>query len=53
MPTIYRCVDEQEGVVASILRGGMFEWEKRGEVKLVEGRREILSVVSALVVWAY
>ena len=52
--TIYKCVDEQETVVAHMLSGGFLNWKKGGEIEIVEGldeKLEGLLVASALAIW--
>lgn len=53
--TVYACVDESGEVVARMLSGGAFNWDKGGEIKVAEGLEkglEELLLVSALALWA-
>ena len=52
--TVYKCVDDEGQVVANLLSGGMANWQKGGELEVVEGLEEKLEqmlIVSALAIW--
>lgn len=56
MKTVYECVDESGRVVAEMLSGGMYNFSKGGEIKVVEGlgkKVEELFIVSALAIWVF
>ena len=52
--TVYRCVDEEGQVFASLFSGGMLNWKKGGEVEVAEGvdkKLEELLILSALTIF--
>ena len=54
--TIYDCVDETGQVVAKMLSGGFFNFNKGGETKIAEGldlKLEELLIISALAIWGF
>ena len=54
--TIYECVDDSGQVVAQLLSGGFYNFNKGGETKVVEGlgvELEALLIISALAVWVF
>ena len=51
MRTVYKCVDDAGAVVASMSSGGMFNWQKGGEIEVAEGIEkpfEEMLILSAL-----
>ena len=56
--TVYRCVDDEGRVVASLLSGGMLNWRKGGEIEIAEdvvndqGFEELLITGAAAIFYA-
>ena len=52
--TVYKCMDDEGKVVATLSSGGMVNWKKAGEIEVVEGMDkplEQLLILGALAIW--